>query len=87
MFCETRKLAQEWSYRFLAAALAAAELDAYGAATVAGLAEASPLPPRDPTPAEIRVWAATQGIAVSPNGRVPAAVRAAFIEATRSSAG
>jgi len=87
MFCETRKLAQEWTYRFLAAALAAAELDDYGAATVAGLAEASPLPPREPTPAEIRVWAATQGIAVSRNGRVPAAVRAAFIEASRPSTG
>ncbi len=81
MFCETRKLAQEWTYRFLAAALTAAELDEYGAATVAGLSEALPLPPRDPTPAEIRVWAAAQGIQVSPNGKVPTKVRAAFIAA------
>jgi hypothetical protein len=86
MFCETRKLAQEWTYRFLAAALSAAELDDYGAATVAGLAEAAPLPPRDPTPAEIRAWAATQGVTVSAKGRVPAEVRAAFIAARAAEA-
>lgn len=79
VFCETRKLAQEWTYRFLAAAYAARELDAFGAGTVAALAEAAPLPPREPTAAEIRAWAARQGIAVSAKGRVPADVRAAYL--------
>lgn len=37
MFCETRKLAQEWAYRFLAAAYVAREVDAFGAAEVARL--------------------------------------------------
>ena len=79
MFCETRKLAQEWTYRFLAAALTAKELDAFGSAVVADLAAASPLAPPDPTPAEIRAWAAVNGYAVSDRGRIPAAVREAFL--------
>lgn len=78
IFCETRKLAQEWTYRFLAAAVAAAELDEYGAATVAGLTPAEPLPPREPTPAEVRAWALAQGLEVPAKGRVPKAVRAAY---------
>ena len=36
MFCETRKLAQQWTYRFLAAAAAAHELESLGEATVTG---------------------------------------------------
>jgi hypothetical protein len=79
MFCETRKLAQEWTYRFLAASYAARELDGFGAATVAGLAEARPLPPRDPTNQEIRAWAADHGYAVAEKGRIPAEVRAAYL--------
>lgn len=80
MWCETRKLAQEWTYRFLAAARAAAELDAYGAATVAGLDSPPALPPREPTAAEIRAWAVRHGYAVSDRGKVPAAVRRAYLE-------
>jgi len=80
MFCETRKLAQEWTYRFLAAALAARELDAFGSAVVADLAAAAPLPAADPTPAELRAWAAVNGYAVSDRGRIPAAVRAAYLD-------
>ncbi|UMG93547.1 histone-like nucleoid-structuring protein Lsr2 [Nocardioides sp. TF02-7] len=79
MFCETRKLAQEWTYRFLAAAYAARELDGFGATAVSGLAEARPLPPREPTPKEIRAWAVAHGYAVSDRGRVPADVRAAYL--------
>lgn len=41
MFCETRKLAQEWAYRFLAAAYVAREVDAFGATEVARLATES----------------------------------------------
>ncbi|HWJ80605.1 MAG TPA: histone-like nucleoid-structuring protein Lsr2 [Nocardioides sp.] len=81
MFCETRKLAQEWTYRFLAAAVAAAELDEYGAATVADLAVAQPLPPREPTAAEVRAWAVEQGLEVPRAGRIPKSVRAAYDEA------
>lgn len=84
MFCETRKLAQEWTYRFLAAARAAYDVDRFGAAVVGGLAEAQPLPPREPTAAEIRTWAAANGHVVSPKGKIPAAVRAAYLEALAS---
>lgn len=79
MFCENRKLAQEWTYRFLAAAHAAAELDGYGAGVVAGLADAEPLPDREPSPAEVRAWAMANGFTVSDRGRVPAAVREAYL--------
>jgi hypothetical protein len=79
VFCETRKLAQEWTYRFLAAALAASELEHFGAAVVSDLAAAEPLPEREPTPAEIRAWAALNGYVVSDRGRVPAAVREAYL--------
>ena len=79
MFCETRKLAQEWTYRFLAAALTARDLDSFGSAVVAGLASAEPLAPPDPTPAEMRAWAAVNGYDVSDRGRIPADVRAAYL--------
>jgi hypothetical protein len=82
MFCETRKLAQQWAYRFLAAASAARELDLYGASTVTDLAAAEPLAPRDPTPAELRAWARDNGYTVSDRGRVPAEVRRAHAAAT-----
>jgi Lsr2 len=83
MFCENRALAQQWTYRFLAAASAAQELDLYGASTVAGLAEAQPLPPREPTTAELREWARANGYDVSDRGRVPAKVRRAHDDAMR----
>jgi hypothetical protein len=85
MFCETRKLAQQWTYRFLAAAAAAHELDTLGAATVTSLARAEPLEPREPTPAELRTWAREHGYSVSDRGRVPAEVRRAFTAAARTS--
>lgn len=73
MFCETRALAQEWTYRFLAAALREAEADVGAQVRVAQLAPATP-----PTPAEIRTWARANGFAISDRGRVPAAVIEAF---------
>lgn len=71
VFCETRKLAQEWTYRFLAAALVAADLELGGEAVVASLAEAKPLAPAPPSPAEVRLWALANGHQVSDRGRVP----------------
>ncbi len=81
MFCENRKLAQQWAYRFLAAASAAQELDLFGASTVSDLAAAEPLAPRDPTPAELRAWAREHGYTVSSHGRVPNEVRLAYAAA------
>jgi hypothetical protein len=74
VFCETRKLAQEWTYRFLGAALAAAGQDQPAATYFDDLPAATPLAPREPTSAEVRQWAIAQGVAVSDRGRVPAEV-------------
>lgn len=78
VFCETRPLAQEWTYRFLGAALAHDAEDAPAAARVVGLPTAGPLARPAPTAAEIRAWANANGHVVSEKGRIPAAVRAAF---------
>jgi hypothetical protein len=77
-FCETRPLAEEWTYRFLAAAVAGAALDAGGLLVVHDLAEAPPLASREPTTAQIRAWAVEAGLAVSDRGRVSVEVREAY---------
>lgn len=73
LFCETRALAQEWTYRFLAAALREAVEEAGGDVRVADLRPATA-----PTAAEIRRWAREHGHVLSDRGRIPAAVLAAF---------
>jgi len=70
IFGETRKLAQEWTYRFLAAAAVGVVADAAGDSLVRDLAPASPLPAAEPTPAQVRVWARREGHVVSDRGRV-----------------
>ena len=89
VFCDNRKLAQEWTYRFLASAAVAAEADDFGARIVADLSPETalaPLPALQPTAAELRSWAMEQGYEVSPKGRIPAEIRAAWV-ATSSTAG
>jgi hypothetical protein len=84
VFCDNRKLAQEWAYRFLAAAFRAAVDDPHGDAFFAGLAAGEALPPRAPTNAEVRGWALEQGIQVSDRGKIPRSVRRAYDEAHAS---
>jgi hypothetical protein len=81
VFAETRKLAQEWTYRFLGAALAHAEEEAGGARYEASLPVAGPPPRREPTTAEIRAWAVAQGLPVSDRGRLRPEVIAAHAAA------
>jgi hypothetical protein len=78
IFAETRPLAQEWAYRFLGGALAhlAEARDAVG--PLLDLPRAGPLPPREPTSAEVRAWAQAVGLEVADRGRIPSAVRAAY---------
>jgi hypothetical protein len=83
-FCDNRKLAQEWAYRFLAAARAAAVDEPAGEAYFAALAPGDPLPPREPTTADVRAWAVEQGLRVSEKGRIPRAVRRVYDEAHES---
>ena len=81
VFCDTRKLAQEWTYRFLAAASVATQEEFGGGRVVAELVTAPPLELAPPRPAEVRAWALAQGYAVSDRGRVPEHLVAAYREA------
>jgi len=75
VFCENRKLAQEWTYRFLGAALAHVAEHRAAERTTAQLPLAGPSPRREPTAAEIRAWASSMGLSVSDRGRIPADLR------------
>ena len=70
VFCETRALAQEWTYRFLAAALHEARLELGAEPHLYDLEPAGPVPPREPTTAEVRAWALAAGLPVSDRGRI-----------------
>ena len=74
VFCETRQLAEEWTYRFLAAARAWAETEADVPGRIMPLPEGTGLDaaPEAPGPstAEIRAWARAHGIAVPDRGRL-----------------
>lgn len=78
VFCETRPLAQEWTYRFLGAALSHHMDEEPAADRTADLPTAGLLPAAPPTAAEVRLWAATNGYRVARKGRIPASVRRAF---------
>ncbi len=81
VFCDTRKLAQEWTYRFLAAARVGLYEEIVGDLAVRGLEAAPPHAPAPPTPADVRRWATTNNIVVSDRGRIPAAVMPQYLEA------
>ena len=91
VFTETRPLAQEWTYRWLAAALEAAAEDVQGAdrladLTVAGqltparwpAARAKPVPAGPPSAAQVRAWARAAGLDVGDRGRLPPKVIVAY---------
>lgn len=79
MFCETRKLAQEWTYRYLAAAHVRAQGEPV-ARERAGLPAAPASDAQraaseaEPTSAQVRSWARERGMTVSDRGRVRAEV-------------
>ena len=85
VFCETRPLAQEWTYRWLGACLS--ELS--GAAALADLettfAGAGPIAPPLAAPepaytaAAVRLWAVDIGYPVSDRGRIPADLLRAYL--------
>ncbi|HEY0465115.1 MAG TPA: histone-like nucleoid-structuring protein Lsr2, partial [Polyangiaceae bacterium] len=78
VFCETRPLAQEWTYRFLGAAVVHQLDDEPARERTEALPSAGPLAPAAPTPAEVRAWALANGYEVSLKGRVPASILEAF---------
>ncbi len=83
IFAETRALAQEWTYRFLAAVLHETGLE-YGTAErlaeFTGAPVAEPLPPK---PAVVRAWAREQGLAVPAKGRLRPELVEAYLAAHR----
>ena len=88
VFAETRPLAQEWTYRFLGAALAhVAEHDQAGTDHVPLLATAGPVAAPEPSIADIRAWALSAGLDVAPKGRLRPEIRAAYGRAHTSNRG
>lgn len=84
-FAETRALAQEWTYRFLAAAAHEVRLEAAGEARFGSLPKAGPAPAAPATTAEVRAWALEHGYAVSDRGRLRPEIRSAYEQAHRAS--
>ena len=70
LFCETRPLAQEWVYRFFGAAVEHHLQDGRAATLEASLPSAPALAPAEPSIAEVRAWATTQGLPISDRGRL-----------------
>ena len=70
VFAETRPLAQEWTYRFLGAALAHHHDDEVATDLAADLPAGWPVPPPEPTTAEVRAWARENGLDVADRGRL-----------------
>jgi len=68
VFCENRQLAQEWTYRFLGAALVHARDDQAARQRALELV-AAPVQP-GPTTAQVRAWARAMGISVPDRGRL-----------------
>ncbi len=90
VFCEARALAEEWIYRFLAAAHAWAATEAVAierltplaaSAAATELAAAPGLP--EPSTAEVRAWARATGRAVLGRGRLGQEIWAAWRTARR----
>jgi len=89
VFCETRPLAQEWTYRWLGACLvelSAARVTSAVEATFSPGGTVPPPPVRGPQAAAVRTWAQEHGIAVSERGRVPVDVVRRYEAAHASSA-
>ena len=78
IFAETRPLAQEWTYRFFGAALLSSSDESAAERRFADLTPAGPVPPPEPTTAQVRAWARANGIPVPDRGRLRPAIWAAF---------
>jgi hypothetical protein len=83
VFSDSRRLAEEWTYRYLAAAFAWAEAEeAAGALTLTGTElPADDAPTAEPSTAEVRAWARSVGLAVPDRGRLRPEITLAWREA------
>jgi hypothetical protein len=83
VFCETRKLAEEWTYRYLAAAYTWASDESATLARIGvgdSVVSSGPAEPQ-PSTAELRSWARTNGIVVPDRGRLRPEVLQAWRDA------
>jgi hypothetical protein len=89
VFIETRKLAEEWTYRYLAAAhVWAADELAFATRLGADQDQASGAPQApSPTARELRAWARANGIEVPERGRLRPEIQAAWRQARQSPPG
>lgn len=78
VFCETRALAQEWTYRFLGAAVAHHHENDHGLDCYDALPAAGEVPSAEPTTSEVRRWATANGHDVSDRGRLRPEVWSAY---------
>jgi hypothetical protein len=85
VFCETRPLAQEWTYRWLGACLSELTAAEDRAEIELSFATAGPVSPAPVNavpefdPRMVRAWAAENGMRVSDRGRVPKSVVQAYL--------
>jgi hypothetical protein len=85
-FAETRPLAQEWTYRFLGAALTQLATADVSFAPLTPDVTSAPTsadedPPAGPVAGAVRAWASANGLAVASKGRVPQHVVRAYLSA------
>jgi ERCC4 domain len=91
VFCETRALAEEWTYRYLGAAFAWASTEAAALERITAFAGpdgdpswGGPIgPPVAPSVAEVRAWARAAGLVVPDKGRLRPEIVAAWEAAHR----
>jgi len=84
VFAENRKLAEQWTYRYLAAALAWAEAERPAVERIGAGHDASAAGAPEPAPstAELRAWARANGLVVPDRGRLRPEIHQAWREAT-----
>ena len=70
VFCETRALAEQWTYRYLAAAYIWADVVAAPPASGAPAANETPAKAPAPSTSEVRAWARDHGFPVPDRGRL-----------------
>jgi hypothetical protein len=83
-FCETRSLAEEWTYRYLAAAHTWASAEPAAIERIGIHPTPQPVAAKrsGPKPAEIRTWAKENGIDIPARGPIPVRVRRQWERAT-----
>ena len=75
VFCETRSLAEEWTYRYLAAAHAWASAESAAIERIVDQPTLRPVSASQSVSVQIRDWARSNGFDVSARGRIPVSVR------------